>query len=218
MLVVLLTPCVDYVIVFCGLAGGASRRLLVATPLLPILQMLLLPTFLVLFMGTDLADVVEFGPFVEAFVVLIVIPLTLAWLTQAWARRHRSGVVVTRAMGTVMAPLMALTLLVVVASQVPQLSGNFDAVAQGRAVLCAIPADHAPRRVVHHRVVPARPAGWSGHRVHRRHPELPGRPAAGPGVARGVRGRSARGRRPNPVEVVGMVIYVRAVPRLLPAN
>ena len=124
-LLVLLTPCVDYVIVFCGLAGGASRRLLAATPLLLILQMLLLPVFLVLFMGSDLADVVEIGPFVEAFIVLIVIPLTLAWLTQAWAKRHRSGVVVTAAMGTVMVPLMALTLLVVVASQVPQLGGNY---------------------------------------------------------------------------------------------
>ncbi|MCG5219053.1 hypothetical protein [Streptosporangium sp. KLBMP 9127] len=33
-LLVLLTPCVDYVIVFSGLAGGDSRRLLAATPLL----------------------------------------------------------------------------------------------------------------------------------------------------------------------------------------
>ncbi|MGW5054989.1 arsenic resistance protein [Actinokineospora sp. NPDC004072] len=39
-LLVLLTPCVDYVIVFCGLAGGSSRRLLAATPLLLIAQML----------------------------------------------------------------------------------------------------------------------------------------------------------------------------------
>ena len=127
-LLVLLTPCVDYVIVFCGLAGGASRRLLAATPLLLILQMLLLPVFLLLFMSPDLAGVVEIGPFVEAFVVLIVIPLTLARLTQAWATRRRAGVVVTQAAGTVMVPLMALTLLVVVASQVPKLGGNFGVV------------------------------------------------------------------------------------------
>ena len=97
-LLVLLTPCVDYVIVFCGLAGGASRRLLAATPLLLILQMLLLPVFLVLFMGSDLADVVEIGPFVEAFIVLIVIPLTLAvadpglgQTTPQRRRGHRRG-------------------------------------------------------------------------------------------------------------------------------
>ena len=87
----LLTPCVDYVIVFTGLAGGSSQRLLAATPLLLITQILLLPLFLFLFMGSDLADVVEVGPFLEAFVVLIVIPLTLAWLTQAWAARKRAG-------------------------------------------------------------------------------------------------------------------------------
>ena len=129
-LLVLLTPCGDYVFVFCGLAGGASRRLLSATPLLLILQMLLLPVFLVLFMGAELASVVEIGPFAEAFIVLIVIPLALAWLTQAWAKRRRTGVVVTDGMGTVMVPLMALTLLVVVASQVPKLGGNFGVVAQ----------------------------------------------------------------------------------------
>jgi ACR3 family arsenite efflux pump ArsB len=42
-LLVLLTPCVDYVIVFAGLAGGDRVRLLAATPVLVVLQMLLLP-------------------------------------------------------------------------------------------------------------------------------------------------------------------------------
>lgn len=54
-LLVLLTPCADYVIVFSGLAGGSSERLLAATPLLLIAQMLLLPLFLLLFLGSDLA-------------------------------------------------------------------------------------------------------------------------------------------------------------------
>lgn len=39
-LFVLLTPCVDYVIVFSRLAGGAHDRLLAATPLLMFLQLL----------------------------------------------------------------------------------------------------------------------------------------------------------------------------------
>ncbi len=42
-LLVLLTPCVDYVIVFTALAGGARERLLAATPLLMIAQLVLLP-------------------------------------------------------------------------------------------------------------------------------------------------------------------------------
>ena len=45
-LLVLLTPCIDYVIVFTGLAGGAQTRLLAAAPLLMLAQMLLLPAYL----------------------------------------------------------------------------------------------------------------------------------------------------------------------------
>lgn len=45
-LFVLLTPCVDYVIVFTGIAGGAKDRLLAAAPLLMLAQMLLLPLYL----------------------------------------------------------------------------------------------------------------------------------------------------------------------------
>jgi arsenite transporter len=123
-LLVLLTPCVDYVIVFSGLAGGSSERLLAATPLLLIAQMLLLPLFLLLFLGSDLADAVEAAPFFAAFMMLIVIPLALAWLTQAWAGRQRAGAAVSAAMGAAMVPLMAATLFVVVASQVPKVSDD----------------------------------------------------------------------------------------------
>ncbi|AWZ08584.1 MULTISPECIES: bile acid:sodium symporter [unclassified Streptomyces] len=128
-LLVLLCPCVDYVIVFSGLAGGSNRRLLAATPLLLVAQMVLLPGFLFLFMGSDLADIVEIGPFVEAFLFLIVIPLALAWATQAWAARRPSGRRVSDAATMTMVPLMAATLLVVVASQVPKLGGRLSDVA-----------------------------------------------------------------------------------------
>ena len=45
-LLVLLTPCIDYVIVFSGLAGAANDRLLAASPVLLVLQMLTLPLYL----------------------------------------------------------------------------------------------------------------------------------------------------------------------------
>ncbi|MFD5826329.1 arsenic resistance protein [Lentzea sp. NPDC060358] len=109
-LLVLLTPCVDYVIVFSGLAGGDTRRLLAATPVLLLAQMLLLPAYLLLFADVDLADP---RPFAEAFVVLIAIPLALAWLTQRSRR-------VAATAGTTMVPLMAVTLFAVVASQLPK--------------------------------------------------------------------------------------------------
>ncbi|MFK0142823.1 arsenic resistance protein [Streptomyces murinus] len=133
-LLVLLAPCIDYVIVFSGLAGGSSERLLAATPLLLIAQMILLPGYLFLFMGSELADVVEIGPFVEAFVILIVIPLALAWLTQAWAARRPAGQKAADAAGTAMVPLMCATLLAVVASQVPKL-GNGNSLSDVATVL-----------------------------------------------------------------------------------
>ena len=44
-LLVLLCPCIDYVVVFAGLAGGAADRLLAAAPLLMLAQLLQLPLY-----------------------------------------------------------------------------------------------------------------------------------------------------------------------------
>ncbi|WP_211231145.1 arsenic resistance protein [Streptomyces sulphureus] len=217
-LLVLLAPCVDYVIVFSGLAGGSSQRLLAATPLLLLAQMVLLPGFLFLLMGADLADVVEAGPFVEAFAVLIVVPLTLAWCTQAWAARRPAGQKTADAMGTAMVPLMAATLLTVVASQVPELGDSladvvrvvpfyllflvvmaFAGVGIARLFRLDVPAGRALVFTGATRnslvVLPLALA-------------LPDRLAIAAVVVV----------TQTLVEVVGMVVYVRAVPRLLPAR
>lgn len=117
-LLVLLTPCIDYVIVFAGLAGGAKARLLAVSPLLMLLQILLLPVYLLLFAGADAVAHIEVLPFIEAFVVLIVIPLAAAGVVQALARRFRAGVMIENGMAVAMVPLMMLTLAVVIGSQI----------------------------------------------------------------------------------------------------
>lgn len=117
-LLVLLTPCIDYVIVFTGLAGGASDRLLAAAPVLMLLQMLLLPLYLLFFVGPDVVSVIDPAPFVEALVVLILIPLAAAALTQALARRAAAGRIIMAVMQALMVPLMMATLAVVVGSQI----------------------------------------------------------------------------------------------------
>ena len=117
-LLVLLTPCVDYVIVFTGLAGGARARLLAATPLLMLLQILLLPAYLWLLAGGDVVAHIELEPFIEAFVVIIVIPLIAAAVVQAVARRHQAGRAIEHVMAGAMVPLMMLTLAVVIGSQI----------------------------------------------------------------------------------------------------
>ncbi|MDX2377986.1 bile acid:sodium symporter [Microbacterium sp. LRZ72] len=117
-LFVLLTPCVDYVIVFTGLAGGDRERLLAATPLLMIAQIALLPVYLWLTAGPAAVASIDPHPFVEAFLLLIVVPLALASLTQALAPRLRAARAVMAGAVAAMVPLMMLTLAVVVGSQI----------------------------------------------------------------------------------------------------
>lgn len=117
-LLVLLTPCIDYVIVFTGLAGGASGKLLAATPLLMLAQILLLPVYLFLFAGEDALSVIDIAPFAEAFLTLIVVPLIAAASVQALARRHAIGHAVEEVMDAAMVPLMMATLAAVVGSQI----------------------------------------------------------------------------------------------------
>jgi ACR3 family arsenite transporter len=127
---VLLTPCIDYAIVFAGIGGGEDRLVLASTPALMLLQMLLLPFYLWLFMGPELVAAVEVRPFLEAFLLLIALPLGLALLTERWAKRGRAGERWADAMSWLPVPFMALTLLVVVASQLPKIGDSLGQVAR----------------------------------------------------------------------------------------
>ncbi|WP_418930448.1 arsenic resistance protein [Gordonia hongkongensis] len=127
-LLVLLCPCVDYVVVFAGLGGGDARRLLAATPLLLLAQMLLTPLYLVLLLG-DGRSVIEPEPFLWAFAVLILCPLALAWLTQAWADRSEAGRRTSAGATKTMVPLMVAVLFVAVSSQVPLVGSRFADIA-----------------------------------------------------------------------------------------
>ncbi|WP_269429884.1 arsenic resistance protein [Microbacterium oxydans] len=126
-LFVLLTPCIDYVIVFAGLAGGAGARLLAAAPLLMLVQILLLPVFLFLFAGGAVLDVVDIGPFIRAFLLLIVVPLSAAAVVQALARRYRGGRFIVKIMAGAMVPLMMVTLAVVIGSQIAAVGSQITA-------------------------------------------------------------------------------------------
>ncbi|MGY3128346.1 ACR3 family arsenite transporter [Agrococcus sp. UYP33] len=216
-LLVLLTPCIDYVIVFAAAAGGAHERLLAAAPLLMIAQLLLLPLYLLLFAGEAAAASVDPGPFVEALVVLILLPLAAAAATQWAARRQRGVATFASRSSAAMVPLMVLVLFVVVASQTPtvalQALALLAVVPLYIAFLCIMPfAGLVVARLARLDVPQSRALIFS---VATRNslvvlplalalpPEL--HLAAAAIVTQTV------------VELIGMAIYVRVVPRLAPA-
>lgn len=124
-LLVLLTPCIDYVIVFTHLGKGDSQSILASTPLLFIFQMLLLPVFLWAFLGKESIQIIEVGPFIKAFTYMIVIPFVLSIITQiASTSDNKSGKAMMDFSGWLPVPFMALTFFVVIASQIATLYNN----------------------------------------------------------------------------------------------
>lgn len=121
-LLVLLTPCIDYVVTFSHLGRADARALLAATPALLIVQMLLLPIYLAAFLGEEAARLVHLEPFVHAFIWLIALPLGLAALVQLWARRSETGARLSVQLGLLPVPATALVLFIVVAAVVPRLA------------------------------------------------------------------------------------------------
>ena len=117
-LLVLLTPCIDYVVVFTHIGKGDSRLMLAATPVLLLLQLALLPIYLSLMLGAQSDGVVEARPFIEAFLLLIVVPMILAVVTTSLARRSSIASVWNRAWAWLPVPAMAWVLFVVIGSQI----------------------------------------------------------------------------------------------------
>ncbi|GAA1484104.1 arsenic resistance protein [Brachybacterium fresconis] len=124
-LLVLLAPCVDYVIVFTAVAGGAKEQLLAATPLLMLVQMLALPVLVPLLAGDATTGLFTPAPFLRALILLILLPLLAAALIQRLAPRWD--------LSAAMIPLMMLTLLTVVSSQTPRVLG------MGTTLLALVP-------------------------------------------------------------------------------
>jgi ACR3 family arsenite transporter len=125
-LMVLLTPCIDYVITFAQLGRADARLLLASTPLLLAVQMALLPLYLAVILGEEGSTLVQVEPFLHAFLWLIAVPLALAAIVQAWASRSTSGRRVATGLGVLPVPATAVVLFIVVAATVPILENSVD--------------------------------------------------------------------------------------------
>ena len=125
-LMVLLTPCIDYVITFSHLGRADARLLLASTPLLLITQMILLPVYLAAFLRGEASELISAGPFLHAFVWLIAVPLVVAGLVQLWASRTSTGRRISDGLGLLPVPSTALVLFLVVAATIPLLGSAID--------------------------------------------------------------------------------------------
>jgi arsenite transporter len=117
-LLVLLVPCTDWSIVFAGLGGGSAPRMVAATPFLLAAQFLMLPLYLWLFTSGEAAQSVAAGPFLEAFAVVIALPLLVAAITERAALRSARVASGSDVLRLAPVPMTALVLFFVVASQV----------------------------------------------------------------------------------------------------
>ncbi len=123
-LIVLLCPCIDYVIAFTRAAGGAADQLLMLTPMLMIAQLLLLPVLLWAITGGRTSIDLPIRPLGEALLLFIVIPLIAAVLVRTLASRQPRVDRVVESAAKLMDPVMALTLLVITASVIPVIAGS----------------------------------------------------------------------------------------------
>lgn len=130
MLLVLLAPCIDYVIVFAGIAGGDSARLLAATPILLLLQIVLIPVYMLLIAGPETVALIDPEPFVRALLGLIVIPLATALFTQMLMKKFNFARIISSWADYLMVPLMMGTLLSVVGSQIYGVTSQLQSLAK----------------------------------------------------------------------------------------
>lgn len=214
---VLLAPCIDYVIVFSGLAGAASERLLAGSPLMMVLQVALLPLWLWLFVGSDVVSIIDVAPFAEAFVLLVVVPLVAAAATQRLARRHRIGTSIMKGLAAVMVPLMMVTSAVVVASQIDAVRNRADRLLSAALIFAVFLIVMAIVGIgvgtLFRQDVPATRALVFSGATRNSLVVLPLALALPPALSLAAVVVVTQ----TLVELVGMVLYVRFVPRLVPA-
>lgn len=223
-LVVLLVPCIDWVIVFAGLAGGDRARLTAAAPLLMLAQMLLLGPLLWLLAGPDVPLRIEPGPFLSALVWMLLVPLGAAVVVQL-AARHGDGARSSPAARSfeslgqaLMVPALMLVLLTVIASQIAAVRGQLAEIALSGPVYVAFLVLMTVVTVLVARaarlpVASARSAVFSA-TARNSLVVLPLAVAVAdqaPLIPLAVVTQTM-------VELVGMVVLVRVVPRLLPSS
>lgn len=90
-LLVLLVPCTDWFIIFTHLGGGDTKLAITFSPVSLLLQIFLLPLFLLIFLGEGFVVALAHGEMLTAFAGLILLPLLAAYLTEKWVEKNVEG-------------------------------------------------------------------------------------------------------------------------------
>lgn len=95
--ILLLAPCIDYVVSFCRNAQGDSARLSASLPLLLFIQLIVLFILLNVFAGKlhiATTGISHLGLIIHNFGMTLLLPLALAWLLQ-WLAKYNRAVLIT---------------------------------------------------------------------------------------------------------------------------
>lgn len=125
---VLLTPCIDYVIVFTALGKGNAQYMLISTPILFVLQIILLPVYFTIFLNNEILSIIDIAPFINAFFTFIIIPLMLALLLQLLSKKSNSMNRVLNLTTWLPELFMSLVLFSVVGSQINKITNDLNIV------------------------------------------------------------------------------------------
>lgn len=117
-LLVLLVPCTDWFITFTQLAGGDTRQAITFAPISLLLQVILLPLYLLVFLGNEFTVSLAHSGMLWAFIGLIVVPLLLAWAIQKFAEQHPSGEQFINYLAWFPVIVLALVMFIIASSQV----------------------------------------------------------------------------------------------------
>lgn len=117
-LLVLLVPCTDWYISFTHLGGGDTGRAIAATPVNLLVQLILLPAYLWLFMGNAFFELLAADRIALVFATLVLLPLLAAFATERWAERRPGAARLVAGLGWFPVPLLALVVFLIAGSQI----------------------------------------------------------------------------------------------------
>lgn len=128
-LLVLLVPCTDWFITFTHLGRGDTKLAIAFSPVCLLLQIILLPVYLWVFLEKSFVVTLAQSEMLTAFVSLILLPLVLAYLTEKWGERNKGRSLSDR-LGWLPVPLLAMVVFSIAATQAGLIIGSANLLGQ----------------------------------------------------------------------------------------